>query len=99
MNDRDSLTQHLKDKKGLVATMVAIKTTNGVEFGYSKYHRSIEDKPFTRRVGRQHAMDRALGKTLKCNVPFIIKEHMPAFIDRCGRYFKDEVLLTSGIFN
>ena len=91
--DTSTLIQHLKDDKGPVATIVAVKGEDGeIYFGYSKYNRTRETKPFTKKLGRELAITRALmpkaKKERSRNVPFIIADNFPNFLERCQRYFK-----------
>jgi hypothetical protein len=84
------LTQHIKDRKGLVATIVAVRLPddNNVYFGWSKYHRSKEVKPFIKRKGRELAIKRAM-KMRPYMVPHIVWDNLPSFVDRAKRYFKE----------
>jgi len=90
--DPTVLTKHIRDKKGrLTATLVAVKLPeeDKVYFGWSKYHRSMERKPFVKSFGRNLAIKRALKKRDDYTVPYIVWDNLRPFVERAKKYFKD----------
>lgn len=90
-NDGDTiLTTYIKDKKGLVAVMVAVRPNDDsyVYFGWAKYHRTKEKKAFNKKRGRSIAIERAK-KNKVYTMPYIIDANLDNFIERATKYFQD----------
>ncbi len=93
MSEQKIITKYIKDRVGHIATIVAVKTEKGVVFGYSKYHRKVERKPFLKKFGRKIAIQRALMDKNPDPMPFAIQDNIGPFIKRCESYFKgDEII-------
>lgn len=89
--------EYVKDSNGkLIGCLYAFKDRaeeDKVLFGWSKYAKNKESKPFSKRAALFLAIDRATTSRVykKDNLPFAIRVNMEDFSDRCSRYFKQPI--------
>jgi len=85
-------TRQNSNHRRLRGYVVAVKTEDGkVMFGYSQYNKSRENRPFSRKFGKDCAYDRAVsGRLITIDeLPYNVSKAFPKFMRRCTKYFRD----------
>lgn len=85
------IVQHIRNKQGHpVATLVAEPHGSTFRMGWSKCNTRLDS--FNKKTGRQIAINRMRCSRLRiiqtADMPREVKKELPAFHDRCVRYFK-----------
>lgn len=81
-----SIVQYIRDRKGLpVGAIVSVKSENGFNIGYSLCNR--RDR-FKKDLALKIAFARASFDLIRPDIPRDISKALPAFIERCQRYYK-----------
>lgn len=85
---KKELIKHIRDERNNpIATLVGLQDQDGsIKIGYAKCHDSLDT--FSKKWGIRIAEGRARTDYRERNVPYIVKKHMPKFVERCQKYFK-----------
>ena len=88
------LAQHVRDKnKRIIGTMVADIKDGTVHFGWSKYNRSKEPGPASKKKGMAIAQARLeMPKPCSHDIPFALRAEFTKFISRAKKYFRTEYI-------
>lgn len=87
---KKELIQHIrKENKEPVATLVGVKDQTGcICIGYSKCHEKYDT--FSKKKGVMIARGRARKDLNGRDLPFVVEDYLPYFVDRCDRFFNKE---------
>jgi len=89
------LISHIRNKnKQPFATLVAIPVSdNKFSINYSMCHKNLD--VFDKKKGIEIAKKRALTRnyTEQENIPMVVQNYIPKFLERCSRYFKNRTLV------
>lgn len=85
---KTEIVQHIRENGNPVATLLGRKDPeNGIVcIGYSKCNTKYDT--FNKKKGIMIARGRAKVNISDRQIPFVVEENLPYFIDRCERYFK-----------
>lgn len=95
---RNFIINHIKNKNNKpIGTFIALKTDNGVCFGYSCC--MTKKETFNKKKGVEIASSRAIKRNIHVTekdseIPFKIRDYFKTFKDRSEKYFKEPFVNT-----